>query len=377
MQLYKNLLIISDTKIQKIGDQYFGFNSVVLELDVFKKLFNRITWIGFDYSDEQKDESLLEIFGDNVDVILLPRSGGRNLLSKLKIGFLIPFYFLSIFKYTKTNEFIHVRGPSGPMFLALLVAKFFRKKMWIVKYANNWSDTNAPFFWKLQKNMMIQQNWIKGTVNGQWPDMPKHLMSFENPCIYNATFDNSLLSKFDKESKTLLFVGRIEFEKGIQTFLESLKSVDPNKIGKIIIAGTGKNFQFLEDYLDKKNSNIEIDYVGSQPKQKVIELMRSSHFLILPTTASEGFPKVVAEAWSVCCIPISSDISSIGQYVRNHENGFIWEFRKNLDFAEVLNDALNFNSQNLKVLVQNGFAESQKFTYLNYENRLKSILNID
>jgi glycosyltransferase involved in cell wall biosynthesis len=105
--------------------------------------------------------------------------------------------------------------------------------------------------------------------------------------------------------------------------------------------------------------------------------MRSSHFLILPTTASEGFPKVVAEAWSVCCIPISSDISSIGQYVRNHENGFIWEFRKNLDFAEVLNDALNFNSQNLKVLVQNGFAESQKFTYLNYENRLKSILNID
>ncbi len=167
MQLYRDLLIISDTKIQKIGNQHFGFNSVVLELDVFKKLFNRITWIGFDYSDEQKDESLLEIFGDNVEVILLPRSGGRNLLSKLKIGFLIPFYFLSIFKYTKTNEFIHVRGPSGPMFLALLVAKFFKKKKWIVKYANNWSDTNAPFFWKLQKNMMIQQNWIKGTVNGQ------------------------------------------------------------------------------------------------------------------------------------------------------------------------------------------------------------------
>ena len=61
MKAENNLLIISDTKIQKIGDRNFGFNSVVLELEVFSTLFDKITWIGFDYSDLNMDESLLEI----------------------------------------------------------------------------------------------------------------------------------------------------------------------------------------------------------------------------------------------------------------------------------------------------------------------------
>jgi glycosyltransferase involved in cell wall biosynthesis len=374
MNLDKNLLIISDTKIQKIGNHYYGFNSVVLELEIFKNLFKKIIWIGFDYSDQKKDESLLEIKGDNIEVILLPRSGGGNILNKFKILFLLPFYFINIFKYVKMNDYIHLRGPSGPMFIALLFSRFFKKKRWIVKYANNWSDINAPFFWNFQKNMMIQNRWITGTVNGQWSDMPKHLLAFENPCIHGGDLDHSQLEKFEKEFKTLLFVGRIEFEKGIRIFLESLSRVDVIKIEKICIIGTGRNLDYLEDFLAQNTLYIKIEYLGSQSKDKVVELMQNSHFLILPTTASEGFPKVIAEAWSVGCIPISSNISSIGQYVIHHQNGFIWEYRKKVDFANVLNEALNFRLQDLKVMVEKGFAESQKFTYLNYENKWRRMI---
>ena len=375
MKRRPNLLIVSDTKIQKIGKQYFGFNSVVLELDVFKKIFDKITWIGFDYSGEPKDQSLLEIVGDKVEMILLPRSGGKSFLSKLKIAFLMPYYFFRILKEVQTNDFIHLRGPSGPMFLALLISKFYKKKQWIVKYANNWSDHNAPFFWKMQKQFMIQHNWNTGTVNGQWADMAEHLLAFENPCINSSEFDDTFLSKFEQDSKNLLFVGRIEFEKGIRTFMDSLNKIDCSKIKVINIVGTGKNVQFVKDFLSSKGLDTEINYLGAQSKEKVVELMRDSHFLILPTTASEGFPKVVAEAWSAGCIPISSNISSIGQYVKHQQNGFIWEYQKNIDFSNILNEALNTPNERLKELVKNGFAESQKFTYENYEARLLKIVN--
>jgi glycosyltransferase involved in cell wall biosynthesis len=374
MNTENNLLIISDTKIQKIGDRYFGFNSVVLELEVFSKLFDNITWLAFDYSDLNRDESLLEI-PVKIEIILLPRSGGKSIISKFKILYLLSYYFIKILQYININNFIHVRGPSGPMFVSLVISYFSKNKQWLFKYANNWNDANPPFFWAIQKKWMIKQKWITGTVNGQWSDMPKHLLSFENPCIDDCEFNHRLLDKFEKETKTLLFVGRIEFEKGIRTFLESLERVNLIDIDKIIIVGVGKNLDYLNTFLLNNKLNVKLDYLGTQSKEAVLNLMRTSHFLILPTTASEGFPKVIAEAWSVCCIPISSNISSIGQYVRNYENGYIWEYRKNIDFAFILNDVLKFDSQLLKVLSKNGFAESQKFTYFNYENKLVNLLN--
>jgi glycosyltransferase involved in cell wall biosynthesis len=374
MKTENNLLIISDTKIQKIGYQCFGFNSVVLELDVFSKLFNKITWIAFDYSDLKKDETLLEI-PKNIKIILLPRSGGKNIISKFRILYLMSHYFFKILKHIKINNIIHVRGPSGPMFLSLIISYFLKKKLWLVKYANNWNDAHPPFFWKIQKKCMINQNWITGTVNGQWSDMPEHLLSFENPCIDDCEFDNKLLDKFDQETKTLLFVGRIEFEKGIRTFLESLERVKLMEIDKIIIVGAGKNLDYLNTCILNNKLNVKIDYIGTQSKENVLNLMRISHFLILPTTASEGFPKVIAEAWSVGCLPISSNISSIGQYVINNHNGFIWEYLKNDDYAATINSAISADSLKLKEYVRDGFYVSQKFTYSYYEKRLNQIFS--
>ena len=372
MKADNNLLIISDTKIQKVGDTYFGFNSVVLELEVFSKLFDKITWIGFDYSVLKRDESLLRI-PKNIEVILLPRSGGKTIFSKFRILYLMPLYFFKILRYVNSNNFIHVRGPSGPMFLSLIISGFYKNKRWLVKYANNWNDANPPFFWKIQKQLMIDQSWIIGSVNGQWADMPNHLLSFENPCILEGVFDGEILNKFDDQPKTLLFVGRIEFEKGIRIFLESLERVKLSYIEKIIIVGDGKNLDYLNIFLLNNKLNVKIDYVGPQSKEVVLNLMRTSHFLILPTTASEGFPKVIAEAWSLGCLPICSNISSIGQYVMNNQNGFIWEYLKKNDFADVINSAILTDSSKLNEYIKDGIKVSQKFTYSFYENRIKQI----
>jgi glycosyltransferase involved in cell wall biosynthesis len=376
MNRKKNLLIISDTKMQKMDGKVFAFNSVVLELEVFKKLFDNITWIGFDYNDLTFDNSLLEVRDSNIKLVMMPRSGGRNIFSKLKIFLNFPLYSLIIIRHIQKFDVIHSRGPSGPMFISLMFSFFYRKKNWIMKYANNWSDENAPFFWKIQKRMMIHQNWIIGTVNGQWPDMPNHLKKFENPCIHEKNFDLQLLDKFRQEKKRLLFVGRIEFEKGIKTFLDAINKLDENKIDEITIIGVGKDLAYLMNFLENYKGNVNIEYLGSQSKEIVNQKMKESHFLVLPTTASEGFPKVIAEAWGEGCLPIASNISSIGQYIIHDENGFIWEYLKNENFADVLSVALSNSDFQLQEYAKNGLKICDKFTYKHYEKKLRLILDL-
>jgi hypothetical protein len=74
-------------------------------------------------------------------------------------------------------------------------------------------------------------------------------------------------------------------------------------------------------------------------------------------------------------LPISSNISSIGQYVVNNQNGFIWEYLKNDDYADAINAAICVDSSKLKEYVKEGFKVSQKFTYSYYEKRLKQIFD--
>ena len=78
----QKLLIISDTKMQRANGSWRGFNSVVLELVVFQNIFNKITWIGSDYSLAKIDNALLQIPSD-ISCIALPVIGGKSVWKKL------------------------------------------------------------------------------------------------------------------------------------------------------------------------------------------------------------------------------------------------------------------------------------------------------
>ena len=99
--------------------------------------------------------------------------------------------------------------------------------------------------------------------------------------------------------------------------------------------------------------------------------MENAHFLLLPTTASEGFPKVVAEACCFGCIPIVSDVSSISQYVHDGENGFITQcdnIQENL-FNQLLK-ALHSNSETLRQMAIAASKTSERFTFEYYMESL-------
>jgi glycosyltransferase involved in cell wall biosynthesis len=100
-------------------------------------------------------------------------------------------------------------------------------------------------------------------------------------------------------------------------------------------------------------------------------MMSESNYLVLPSVASEGFPKVIAEAWSMGCIPITTDVSSIGQYVINGLNGFVFStdnVKENLH--EALIRALCLPVGDFENMVVNSESNLRLFTYNHYKKQI-------
>lgn len=369
-----SLLIISDTRIQYVENKIMAFNSVVKELDVFEKLFNDINWVGFDYGNEEIDNTLLEVNTRKIKIITLKRTGGNSVRKKLLTLTNFPRLFFLIFRYYRNFDFIHVRGPSSPMFFALILSFIYRKPRWWFKYANNWNDSNSAWSWKIQKFLMRRNQNIFGTVNGQWSNLGSHIKHFENPCLDNVSGIHPRNFRKVRDLKKLLYVGRLDFKKGLNRIIETVDLLSTGQIESLTIIGFGSAEKDLMELLLERKQGIPIKFLGAQSKVRVFEEMLNSDFLLLPTLASEGFPKVIAEAWFNGCIPISSDVSCISQYLVDGENGFLWYHQSKRLYSEKVKEAISKCNEELNVIRENGYKLSQLFTYERYEDRIKKEL---
>jgi glycosyltransferase involved in cell wall biosynthesis len=200
-----------------------------------------------------------------------------------------------------------------------------KKKGWY-KYAGNWNQKQPPLGYRLQRLMLKYQS-RKVTINGHWEQQPKHCLTFENPCLTESDLVEGWRVAQKKSITgplTLCFVGRLEVEKGVGCILEALQVLSDAELKRIATVHFVGDGAALADFkVQAAKIPIPIHFHGTLSRAKVFEIYRQSHSLLMPTTASEGFPKVLAEAMAFGCIPIVSDLSSIGQYIQHGEQGLL------------------------------------------------------
>lgn len=368
------LLVISDTRIQRVDEKFHAFNSVVNELNYIKPIFRHITWIGYDFTGCSLDDSLMVVNQNVVDeIVLFPRSGGSALVKKIDALFKSILYVFNLRKHIKAADVIHVRGPSIPMLCSFIYAIAYKRKIWWFKYANDWSDYTAALTWKFQRSILRKLKGSTVCVNGSWLGEPSHIVNFENPCILSDEESISDIFNMTEKSVDFLFVGRIEEKKGyklcIEAFLELRKK---QKQSSLRIIGDGPETGRLLEILGNLEKNCDIEYLGNVSKDEVFKQMRKSNFLLLPTSASEGFPKVIAESWYNQCIPIVFATSAIGQYVVNDINGFISKKKSLVSLTSMMEDAILCDNEKRLQLIKNGSVSSLKFTYQRYLLRIQS-----
>jgi glycosyltransferase involved in cell wall biosynthesis len=376
--LNKKLIVISDTLLNKNK----LFNSVGYELYAINHWFREIIVLGVLCQNSKIEKQLIEK-PQNVTLIdYIPVNKPSSVLDfilQLKRSFFVGIFFI---KYIRNADVIHVRGPGVPMFICILLSLFFKKKIWWFKYANNWNLNGKSKFWDFQKFLLNRFYWCKTTINGTWPNLPKHIFPFENPCIYSSVLKQADLAVFKDENYnkySFIFIGRLTEQKGVRLGLDTLcriSKMDMVNNYEYHIVGEGELFEELESI--GRNSPIKVIMHGSLSKNEVFDLLKGVSFLLLPSSSPEGFPKVVSEAMTMGCIPIVTKVSCIEQVLEDDQDAFLVDCEKEfleINLCKTIKKATMLNQIDLHDMRLNASNKAkQLFTYARYSEKVKNLI---
>ena len=375
------LLIISHTEHYKTSSkQLVGWSPTVNEINHLAPYFESIIHVAM-LHDGESPKGVLSYSEENIEFIALPALGGTSLFQKIKILFSIPKVLKTVRQNLKKADAFQLRTPTGiGVFLIPYLSCFGKKKGWY-KYAGNWNQENPPLGYRLQRYMLKKQK-RNVTINGQWNNQPKHCITFENPCLSDTDIIEGkavILSKNLNNTLNFCYVGRLETPKGVGRIIEAFKNLDTpqkNRVGQVHLVGDGEEKSIFIDLAS--DSGIEFIFHGYLDRNQVFDIYKKCHFFLMPTTASEGFPKVIAEASNFGCIPVVSSVSAIAQYIKHGVNGFIIEPVTSHELTKQLNSIFKADD----CIYQNLLKQSQKFvgkfTFTYYTSRiLNEILDYD
>lgn len=374
------LAIISHTEHYKTTDgTIVGWGPTINEINHLLEVFDTIYHVAM-LHDGEAPPSAMAYTSDRIKFIALKPSGGRSVLSKFNTIFNAPCVISTVSKTLKAVDYFQLRTPTGVgVYLIPYLTWFSKKKGWY-KYAGNWSQEHPPLGYRLQRYLLKKQTRIV-TINGQWDDQPRHCITFENPCL---TTQDLIEGQSVSNEKTydgplnFCFVGRLEREKGVEVLIKAFKLltlVDKRRIGVVHLVGDGKHRGYFEQ-LTQDIKDISFEFHGFLSRAAVFNIYAQSHIFMLPSMASEGFPKVIAEAMNFGCIPMVSSVSSITQYIVNKRNGIVIK-QVNIDGVfKAIRFSLGISNSDYEALVLNNKSMLYKFTYYHYNKRLlRDVLN--
>lgn len=365
----KALLIVSDTPMySRDGKEIAVFEPTLREVEALTQLFQPIIWMGFDYGNSFP-ANVRATPHNEIRFIRLPKAtGGDYWYEKIRIIKFIPALIWNILRETRKFGFIHTRGPSLPAAVAI-IADFalVNKKFWH-KYAGNWRQQNPPASYGLQR-WLLKKSGSFIAVNGRVSSDSAYIRQFENPCFYKTELliaaANAVSKGFDGIIN-LLFVGRMEREKGAFTILEVFPKLTTRF--SLSMVGVGKDLDEIQAFA-KNNGISNVEIMGALSRDQLNHIYAKAHLILLPTVASEGFPKVLAEAAGFGCIPMVTALSSIPDYIKDHENGFLLKDGK----ATTLLDSLQQlpSEQKLKEISARAQQMAALFSYEQYIERIR------
>ena len=122
----------------------------------------------------------------------------------------------------------------------------------------------------------------------------------------------------------VLFVGRLEKEKGVHILLEAMKTVLQRMPSvRLFIAGDGSYRQALQAQAESLSLTESVSFFGWLNPKELQDLYRKAWVLVLPSILEEGLRKVLVEAGLMGRPVIGSDLGGIRDIIRHGYNGFL------------------------------------------------------
>jgi glycosyltransferase involved in cell wall biosynthesis len=157
-----------------------------------------------------------------------------------------------------------------------------------------------------------------------------------NPIAHNISVKDA------SERSGFIFAGRLEKGKRVERLLESyaLLPVAVRDVNMMKIGGKGSQFEFLQEKVKSLGLDKNVQFLGNLDNLSLIDQISRSNILLM-ASGFEGFPMVIAEAFSVGVPVISTNVGDIAGFLKSGENGELvikdFEYK---DFADAIGKVL-------------------------------------
>lgn len=172
------------------------------------------------------------------------------------------------------------------------------------------------------------------------------------------------------KSNTVLYVGRLSDEKGLDTLLDASKML-PREIN-IRIIGIGPMEEHLKQRIkDEALENIELG--GFVSGRQLYNEIRAAKCTVIPSKCYEIFGLTIIESFAMGTPVIGSDIGGISELIRPGRTGYLFEAGNAEELSYCVSSLLQLDNDNYQVMVRNCVAESVKYSPDSYYNELLKV----
>jgi glycosyltransferase involved in cell wall biosynthesis len=371
-----NFVIITHVQHIKENSKYYGYAPYIREMNIWLKHVDQVTVVApietskldtIHFAYQHKNLKFKEVSNFNT----------TSFIHSLQTLFKLPSLLWTIFVAMKNADHIHLRCPGNMGLLGCLVQILFPNTPKTAKYAGNW-DPNAkqPMTYRIQKwilnNTFLTKN-MQVLVYGEWEGSSKNIKPFFT-ATYSETKKELIRPRSLKQKINFVFVGTLSIGKkplyAIQ-LIETLKKLGLDV--QLSLFGDGILRSELEKYIASNNLSAFIFLKGNQSKEVSEQAYKESHFLILPSK-SEGWPKVVAEAMFLGCVPLTTNVSCVNYMIGNGNRGKLLSLNLNDDVSQIQN--LIQNEADYVKMSEAASNWSQHFTTEYFENEIIKLLTL-
>ena len=146
------------------------------------------------------------------------------------------------------------------------------------------------------------------------------------PTFFNLKDTNPTV----KYEPFVLFVGRIEKQKGLMTLVKTFEGTDYNL--KIIGFSNDGYEDELKAYLNGKQHHIE--FLGRKTFDEIVPYLKSCLCTVVPSEWYDNFPNVILESFAYKKAVIATDFGSLPELVKNNVTGLTFNYADITDFRE-------------------------------------------
>ncbi|HZK11829.1 MAG TPA: glycosyltransferase family 4 protein [Atribacterota bacterium] len=176
-----------------------------------------------------------------------------------------------------------------------------------------------------------------------------------------------------KDTKKILYVGRLSKEKGVEYLLNAIPLI-LKKQPKVIcdIVGDGPERERLERHAKNLKLSKNVKFRGKIAYEKIEEYYRKSTVVVIPSICPEAFSLVGVEAMSVGRVVVGTNVGAIPEWLEDGRTGFLVEPKNSKDIANKIIKL--FKDQNLlKVMGKRAHIKSAHFSIEEHINNLEKV----